>query len=276
MWRQDNENNDLKRIIDEMKIKLYQAAEKDNEITRLKQLIVACREEWSRLTEAYEGLVLDIKSQLSINDGLRAFIYELQMKIENHNNQVINLDQAIKEQIENLARHSLQKKVIEYNPNREIIIKSQNEIEAVRSKLGRIQAQNLTKSHIFGENTNNLNLIQFGQTRNFWDFNQQAPIETINSHTHPVTAVPSNNLLNVQANFPQSVNASINFGTNVLNTSGGISQDHQNHFISVQNPINQQKRSSNESIIKEIEALSKDKAKSTNNEESSRILTDNQ
>lgn len=268
MQRQDNENKELKRIIDEMKIKLYQAAEKDNEITRLKQTIVACRDEWARLSEAYEELLKDIKNQIAINDGLRAFIFELQMKIENHNNQVINLDHAIKQQIENLARQSLQKKVIEYNPNTEVILKSHNEIEAVKSKLGRIEAQKLTQSNIFGGTNNNPSIIQFGQTREYNDFSPQAQMQTVLSQTQPGHVFYNTNPYTA-GNIPQSANAGRNIGISLLNTSGGNSNEINNAPNPNTNPNNQKRRSSSESIMNEIEALSKEKSSPKNFPESS-------
>lgn len=261
-----------------MKIKLFQSAEKDNEIARLKQTLVSCREEWARLSEAYEGLVKDIKNQLTVNDGLRAFIYELQMKIENHNNQIINLDQAIKHQIENLARQSLQKKVIEYNPNTEAIIKSHNETEAVKNKIGRMEAQNITRSQVFnsGNNNNNIpNMFQFGQMgRDLREFSPKAPIQNLVALSHTVPMVPVNNIpVNLASNAPQqSTNFSMNLGTNVLNTSSGLNQEQHDASVSgrnVNNNNNERKKSSSESIIKEIEALSGDKETRRENEESS-------
>lgn len=219
LQRFDNENKELKRIIDEMKIKLYQSAEKDNEINNLNQTISCCRQEFTRLSEDYESLVNDIKNQLSINEGLRAFINELQMKIENHNNQIINNDLAIRQQIENLAKHSLQKKVIDYNPNNDAIWKSQNEIESVKNKIGRIESQKLSRSQIFF----NQNYPSFGQNQGY---KQDPQLHYFIGQSIP-TSNPGFNLNSYQQNYSQEYNQS----------------------------VNAPRKSSSESIIREIEAL---------------------
>ncbi len=257
-----------------MKIKVYQSAEKDNEIVRLNKTLVSSREELAQLSNTFEDLIKDIKNQLEINDCLRAFIYELQMKIENHNNQSIILDQVIKQQIENLARQSLQKKVIEYNTNNRAVIASQNEIETVKNKIGMIEAQNLSKSQIFssGSYHNNPNLIKFGQMgreiRDFSEFSPQSSMHTTIFQTYP-TSVPTVTLkipIDVKSSIPPH-NANVNdpnLGTGFHNTFSGLTHVQQEFSVSSSeqnvNNYNNQKRTSNEPIIKEINSLSKGKA----------------
>ncbi len=139
---------DLKKQNDDLKIKMLVISEKDNEISKLKLALASCRDEWNKLSEAYEGLLVDIRSQISVNESLRSFIYELQSKIESHNQQVGGLDVAIRQQLELLTRQTLAKKSIEYKQN-DTVIKSQNEADALRVKLGRIESAKLTKSAVF-------------------------------------------------------------------------------------------------------------------------------
>jgi len=145
----EEELNRLKIENNDLKIKLLIIAERDAEISRLKTALTACRDEWTKLSESYEGLIVDIKNQIQINEALRMFIFELQSKIESHNQQVGGLDTSIRQQIEILTRQSLSKKSIEYNQNSDIVRKSQSEIEALRAKVGRIQSASLTKSAVF-------------------------------------------------------------------------------------------------------------------------------
>ena len=147
----EEEINNLKNDNNELRVKLLIINERDSEISRLKFALSACRGEWTKLSESYEGILVDIKNQIAINEALRMFIYELQSKIESHNQQIGGLDATIRQQLEILTRQTLSKKSIEYNQNNDAVRKSHSEIEALRAKLGRIESANLTKSAVFSD-----------------------------------------------------------------------------------------------------------------------------
>lgn len=146
-YEKDLEN--LRTQNDELRVKLLIIPEKDNEITRLKQAISSCREEWNKLSESYEQLLLDIKQQITVNESLRGVIFELQGKIETHNQQVGGLDNAIRQQIEILTRQTLAKKNIDYNPNHDKVRESTNKMDVLKTKIGRLETQKLNKSAVF-------------------------------------------------------------------------------------------------------------------------------
>jgi len=160
----EEELNRLKIENNELKVKLLIISERDAEISRLKIALTACRDEWTRLSESYEGLLVDIKSQIQINETLRMFIFELQSKIESHNQQIGGLDSAIRQQLEILTRQTLSKKSIEYNQN-DAVKKSQNEIEALRAKVGRIESAKFNKSAVFS-NMVNLSIDTISRSNN--------------------------------------------------------------------------------------------------------------
>lgn len=191
----EEELNSLKKDNNELRVKLLIINERDAEISRLKLALSACRDEWTKLSESYEGLLVDIKNQISINEALRMFIYELQSKIESHNQQIGGLDSAIRQQLEILTRQTLSKKSIEYNSNNDAVRKSQSEIEALRTKLGRIESAKLTKSAVFS----NINItIDSGSNKNVNVSNNNA--------SQYVRYIVENNVLNQSVSQNNSSN----------------------------------------------------------------------
>lgn len=130
--------------------------DKDEEIATLKMTITSCKDEWNKLSDSYQNLLVDIKNQISINELLRNLVYELTSKIEMHNQQVGGLDALIKQQIEILTRQTLSKKTIDVNNknNTDVIKKASGEADTIRNKVGRIESQKLFKSAVF----DNINL----------------------------------------------------------------------------------------------------------------------
>jgi len=199
------ENNDLK-------VKLLIINERDAEITRLKLALTTCRDEWNKLSEAYDGLLVDIKTQISINEGLRIFIFELQSKIETHNQQVGGLDAAIRQQLEILTRQTLSKKSIEYNQNNDAVRKSQNEIDTLRVKLGRMETAKLTKSAVFS----NVNISLSNDYNTSIDTTKTTNVITNNTTRYFDNAVYQNNSNN---NANSSVNNYYNSNNNLISSN---------------------------------------------------------
>jgi len=204
------ENNDLK-------VKLYQ---RETEISGLKLSLTTCRDEWNKLSEAYEGLLVDIKTQISFNDTLRLFIFELQSKIENHNQQVGGLDSIVRQQLEILTKHTLSKKSIEYNQI-EAVRKSQIEVENLRSKLGRIESYKLTKSSVFSNvnislSLNNNDDVDANRTKNVITNNPTRYFDNLVYQNKAINNPNSNvtNYYNSNNNLISSNNGNINAGGN--------------------------------------------------------------
>lgn len=149
--KMENEISDLRNTNEEQRIKLLIIPEKEQEITKLKNAISTCREEWNKLSESYEVLLQDIKNQISNNEQLRSIIIDLQGKIETHNQTIGGYDNAVRQQIEILTRQTLAKKNIEYNQNTNdnMVKKTTNEMDTLKMKVGRMESQKLNKSAIF-------------------------------------------------------------------------------------------------------------------------------
>lgn len=144
----------LEKMINELRDRerelTIQLKDRDGEISRLKMTINSCKDDWNKLSESYENLLLDIKNQLQINEVLRNLVFELLNKIEMHNQSVGGLDLAIKQQIEILTRQTLSKKAIDIDRNYNIDInQATNNIDGLRQKLGKIESQKLYKSAVF-------------------------------------------------------------------------------------------------------------------------------
>jgi chromosome segregation ATPase len=134
-------------------------SQRDNEIQSLKTSNTTCKEEWNRLSESYESVIVDIKNQLSINEHLKNKLSELMRRIEVHNQNVISMDSAVKQQIEILTRHNLTKKVIDLEQDfNKDVSQSNSNIESLRMKLSKIESQKLYKTGIF--NNNNISCIE--------------------------------------------------------------------------------------------------------------------
>ncbi len=265
----DRENKELKRIIDEMKIKVFQANEKDNEIDRLNEIITITREEWTKLSKSYETLLSDIKIQLSLNDNLTGLVYELQRKIDYHNNQIINYDQADRYQIEMLAKQSLQKNAIEFNSNNEAVIKTHNEMQAFKDKIRRIESQNLSRSQIFDNLDPYSNLIQTSKLR---DVNELPYLPTFGNQMSisPVYVPISKPKFNADPNINLNMNKNLegNQNTNevqTINKNSNFKNLTKYDYIcntgkSLDLSNKSSLESSSESIVNEIEVLTKEKA----------------
>lgn len=131
-------------------------SEKTTEIHRHILLINTCKEEFFKLSESYESLLIDIKQQISINEALRKLVIELMNKIEEHNHTIGSLDMQIKQQIEILTRQSLSKKYIDALPSIDVVTKSEREMLALRSKVGRMETEKLHKSQVFESSSQNV------------------------------------------------------------------------------------------------------------------------
>jgi hypothetical protein len=117
-------------------------------VETLKDTISKFQNEWDTLYESYKSLLEDIKHLIINNEKLKSLVIDLEGKIEAHNKTVSSNDGNIKMQIELLTKHSLSKKTIDWNSQREVMNKSASEMLALNNKLKRIEMQNFTSSSL--------------------------------------------------------------------------------------------------------------------------------
>lgn len=83
-------------------------------------------------------------------DHYRAVILDLEAKIDLHNRSVGGSDSNIKQNIELLTRTSLSKKSIELKSNLDNLLKSSEDLEALKTKVKRIEMNKFSGSAALG------------------------------------------------------------------------------------------------------------------------------
>jgi len=209
----------LERLIFELRERerelLVIIKERETEISTIKITMTSCKEDWFRLSESYESLLIEIKNQISTNELLRNICFELIGKIEMHNNSIGGLDSQIKQQIEILTRSTLSKKFIdvERNYSGDVSQASLN-IETLRQKIGQIESQKLYKSAIF----------------NSFNFTFEKPVNTTTTvikELNKSIGVTSGTVTNVNVDINRYIN---NNGFNPSLTKGFSSLISRNSF----------------------------------------------
>jgi glutathione peroxidase-family protein len=125
-------------------------------INTLRDTITKFQTEWDTLYESYQNLLGDIKKLIINNERLKALVLELEGRIESHNQQVIGNDISIKQQIEVLTRQSLSKKTIDWNSQKEVINRTGAEMEAINSKVKRMEMKEFSSSSILASVTDDM------------------------------------------------------------------------------------------------------------------------
>jgi len=115
-------------------------------IGTLRETISKFQSEWDTLYESYQNLLGDIKKLMINNEKLKVLVLELEGKIDNHNKQVISNDTNIKQQIELLTKHSLSKKTIDWLSQKEVMVKTSGEMEALNAKVKRMEMKEYNSS----------------------------------------------------------------------------------------------------------------------------------
>lgn len=146
MYEEDIQN--LKRIINELNLKININNSRDKEISSLKLYLIDMKKEYLKLSNIYESLLADFKININANERLRLLVSDLENKIETHNKSINGIDLNIKQQIENLTRQSLAKKHIEYTSSRDVVSKIKSDHEFIISKIENYTKQNLSYSEI--------------------------------------------------------------------------------------------------------------------------------
>jgi chromosome segregation ATPase len=117
------------------------------------------REDWKELYQSRESLIGDLKNMMVQCDHYRQVILDLEAKIDLHNKSVGGNEGNLKQSIEVLTRTSLSKKSIDMRSNLDNLMRASVEIEALKSKLMRLEMNKFTGSQALGSITKDLEEI---------------------------------------------------------------------------------------------------------------------
>lgn len=92
--------------------------------------------------------MVDIKRLIIDNEKLKSLVLDLEEKIDTHNKSVISSDSTIRQQIEVLTRHTLSKKTIDWMSQKDVLVKSAGEMEAINTKLRRFEMKEYNSSSL--------------------------------------------------------------------------------------------------------------------------------
>lgn len=117
-------------------------------IGTLRETIGKFQNEWDTLYESYQNLLADIKHLIINNEKLKSLVLDLEGKIDAHNKQVVSNDSNIKQQIELLTKHSLSKKTIDWLSQKDVMVRTAGEMEALNAKVKRMEMKEYNSSSL--------------------------------------------------------------------------------------------------------------------------------
>jgi hypothetical protein len=117
-------------------------------IGTLKDTISKFQLEWDTLYESYHLLLADIKKLIIDNEKLKSLVLDLEEKIDTHNKTTLSSDTTIRQQIELLTRHTLSKKTIDWMSQKEVLVRSAGEMEALNTKVRRLEMKEYNSSSL--------------------------------------------------------------------------------------------------------------------------------
>lgn len=181
------------------------------EVTILKQKIsslsievTSYNTEWEQLHSTYLILLEDLKRQVEKNDVLNRTLLELETVIERYNTSVSGSETFIKQQLEILAKSTLKNQSINYVSHKREIMETQNELQSMRMKIGRIESSRFNKSAV----TQNFTFNSFQQTnshqstsylqqtaRSILERSLNTPLEINKSVVVPISVTPEENVI---------------------------------------------------------------------------------
>ena len=152
----------LNKQLEELKNNKSSVTEKDKEISSLKINLLKCREEWTRLSESYEGILLDIRKLVETNQYLNSVIYDMQGTIDRYNLKIVTADNSILKKIESLTQQVLTRRNIPGFSVKEAVKKCEVETDELKLKIARLENNRIKKENIFEKLSfiNNGNLMQ--------------------------------------------------------------------------------------------------------------------
>jgi hypothetical protein len=140
----EDDIQELKKIINQLNIKINVNNQKDTEINKLIFNLSDIKKEYLILYNLYESLLTDFKIIINANEKLRQLVFDLENKIESHNKNILGIDISIKQHIEQLTRNSLANKNIIYESNKNYISKMKSDNELMFNKIELYDKHNLS------------------------------------------------------------------------------------------------------------------------------------
>lgn len=110
------------------------------EITTLNARITAISDVYMKIKGLYEGLLLDIKAQLNLNETLKKSVIELESKIELYNLTISNYDLAVLQQLEIISKHG-RKQNIDFQSQKAVIKLAEDEISYLKKKISQLESE---------------------------------------------------------------------------------------------------------------------------------------
>jgi hypothetical protein len=139
-------------------------------------------------------------------------VLDLEDKIETHNKTVISSDSNIKQQIELLTRHTLSKKTIDWMSQKNVLVKSAGEMEALNNKVRRLEMKEYNSSSLLNSVAVDMdNFVNEGRSVT----TNTSTITTREIVDHGVIACDNNN----NSNLVASSSTTVTTNTNVVNNN---------------------------------------------------------
>lgn len=131
----------------------------ESHLSKLKDTFTKFKADWAELYASRGSLIEDIKSLMLQLDHYRAVILDLEAKIDAHNKSVGGNESSLKQNIETLTRTSLSKKSIEIRSSVDNLLKASEDMEALKTKVKRIEMNRFNGSQYFGSIVTDLQKI---------------------------------------------------------------------------------------------------------------------
>ena len=138
--------------------------DRDREINTLKATISMMKEDWERLSQAYELLDAEIKKQLCCNDELREVIRNLTCNNKDHNLKINELEAELKIIFEQFVKCALKKKTIDFeDPTKKVDQCEENSLKC-KEIIAKMRNNKPAQSSSFSNIEITLETIKGGQT----------------------------------------------------------------------------------------------------------------
>ena len=138
--------------------------DRDREINTLKSTISMMKEDWERLSQAYELLDAEIKKQLCCNDELREVIRNLTCNNKDHNLKINELEAELKIIFEQFVKCALKKKTIDFeDPTKKVDQCEENSLKC-KEIIAKMRNNKPAQSSSFSNIEITLETIKGGQT----------------------------------------------------------------------------------------------------------------
>ena len=138
--------------------------DRDREINTLKSTISMMKEDWERLSQAYELLLTELQKQLCCSDELRVIIRTLTSNNIDHNDNINCLEGEMKGIFEQFVKCALKKKTIDYqDPSEKVDECAENALKC-KERLSKMRNNKPAQSASFKNIEVTLESIKGGET----------------------------------------------------------------------------------------------------------------